>query len=135
MLSIYQTIYGDHHYLIAVATSNLATVYYSRKNYRRAEVLYREAIRRFGEAQGADHLNTGIARYKLGRTLLNEGRFADARVESLAGHDILVTQASPSLSFLQNSLKDLATEADSLRQAEAAKEYRRELAALTKPAK
>jgi serine/threonine-protein kinase len=135
MLSIYQTIYGDHHYLIAVATSNLASVDYGRKNYRRAEVRYREAIRRFTETQGADHLNTGIARYKLGRTLLQEGRFADARIESIAGHNILVTQASPSLSFLQNSLKDLATESDSLRQADAAQGYRRELAALTKSAK
>ena len=61
--------------------------------------------------------------------------FGDARIESLAGHDILVKQASPSLSFLQNSLKDLAAAADSLRQADAAAGYRRELAALTKSSK
>ena len=135
MLSIYQTVYGDHHYLIAVATSNLANVYYGRKNYRRAELLNREAIRRFSETQGVGHLNTGVAHVKLGRTLLKEGRFADARVELLAGHDILIKQASPSLSFLQNSLKDLAAVADSLRQGDAAAGYRRELAALTKSAK
>jgi len=135
MLSIYRTIYGDHHYLVAVAMSNLATVSYSRKDYKRAEALYREVVRRFSETQGADHLNTGIARVKLGRTLLREGRFADARVESLAGHDILVKQASPSLSFLQNSLKDLAAAADSLRENTAADGYRRELASLTKSTK
>jgi len=135
MLSIYQSIYGDHHYLIAIATSNLATVAYGRKDYRRAEALYREAIRRFRETQGADHLNTGIAHTKLGRTLLKEGRFAEARVESQAGHDILVKQASPSLSFLQNSLKDLAAAADSLRESSVGDQYRRELAALTKNAK
>ncbi len=135
MLSIYQSIYGDHHYLIAIATSNLGTVAYGRKDYRRAETLYREAIRRFSETQGADHLNTAIARVKLGRTLLREGRFADARTESLAGHDILVKQASPSLSFLQNSLKDLAAAADSLKQTSVADGYRRELDALTKTAK
>ena len=135
MLSIYQTIYGDHHYLIAIATSNLATVSYGRKDYRKAEGLYREAIRRFSDTQGADHINTGIAHVKLGRTLLKEGRFADARVESQAGHDILVKQASPSLSFLQNSLKDLAAAADSLKQGAVAEGYRHELAALTKNAK
>ena len=134
-LSIYRSIYGDHHYLIGVATSNLATSQYGRKNYQRAEALYRDAIRYFTEAQGPDHLNTGIAHVKLGRTLLKENRFVDARIESLAGHDILVKQASPSLSFLQNSLKDLAAAADSLRQADAAAAYRRELAALTKSAK
>ena len=135
MLSIYQTIYGDHHYLIAVATSNLATVSYGRKDYRRAEGLYREAIRRFSETQGPDHLNTGIAHVKLGRTLLKEGRYADARVESLAGHDILAKQASPSLSFLQNSLKDLAAAADSLKQRTVADGYRHALDSLTKSSK
>ena len=134
-LSIYRSIYGDHHYLIGVATSNLATAQYGRKNYPRAEALYRDAIRSFTETQGPDHLNTGIAHVKLGRTLLKENRFGDARIESLAGHDILVKQASPSLSFLQNSLKDLAAAADSLKQADAAAAYRRELAALTKSAK
>ena len=134
-LSIYRTIYGDRHYLIGVATSNLATSQYGRKNYPRAEALYRDAIRYFTETQGPDHLNTGIAHVKLGRTLLKERRFSDARIESLAGHDILAKQASPSLSFVQNSLKDLAAAADSLRQAGLADGYRRELAALTKSAK
>jgi tetratricopeptide (TPR) repeat protein len=114
VLSIYQRIYGDHHYLIAIATSNLATTWYGRKAYPRAETLYRDAIRRFTETQGADHLNTAIAHVKLGRTLLKEGRFADARVESLLGHDILAKQGSPSL---------------------AGDGYRRELAALAKAAK
>src|SRR5580765_6035146 len=100
MLSIYRAIYGDHHYLIGVATSNLGTSQFGRKNYRRAEPLYRDAIRYFTETQGPDHLNTGIARVKLGRTLLRERRFGDARIELLAGHAILVKQASPSLSFL-----------------------------------
>jgi hypothetical protein len=102
MLSIYQTVYGDHHYLIAVATSNLANVYYGRKNYRRAELLNREAIRRFSETQGAGHLNTGVAHVKLGRTLLKEGRFADARVELLTGHDILIKLGKPDISMMLN---------------------------------
>jgi tetratricopeptide (TPR) repeat protein len=135
VLSIYETIYGDHHYLVAVATSNLGTVAYGRKDYKRAESLYRDAIRRFTETQGSDHLNTAIAHVKLGRTLLRESRFADGRIESLAGHDILIKQASPSLSFLQNSLKDLAADADSLKQASIGDGYRRELAALAKPVK
>jgi serine/threonine protein kinase/tetratricopeptide (TPR) repeat protein len=135
VLSIYESIYGDHHYLVAVATSNLGTVAYGRKDYKHAESLYRDAIRRFTETQGANHLNTGIAHVKLGRTLLRERRFADARVESLAGHDILVKQASPSLSFLQNSLKDLAAAADSLEETTVGDGYRRELAVLTKAAK
>ena len=122
ILAIYQRIYGDHHYLIALATSNIATAFMGRKDYARAEGLFREAVRRYAETQGPNHSNTGIARIKLGRALLRQRRFGEAQTETLAGYEILSKQANPAISFLQNARKDLVAEYDSLgRHSEAAR--------------
>ena len=129
MLSIYHQIYGDKHYLIGLATSNLATVYLRRHDYAAAERLYRDAVRRLTDAQGPDHMNTGIARIKLGRTLLYEKRFGEAEVESLAGYDVLARQANPSFGFLQNARHDLVAEYDSLKTPDRAARFRAEFVA------
>ena len=134
MLGIYRAVYGDKHFLIGIATSNLASTYYGRHQYARAEDLYREAVRRFSESQGPNHMNTGIARMKLGRSLLHQRRFADAQVETLAGYEIMVKQANPAVTFIQNARKDLVAEYDSLKQPEKAARYAAELADTSKAA-
>ncbi len=79
VIDIYRVIYhGGHNYHIAVGEANLAGVYLDRKQYSRAEQLYRDALQVYIETQGPDHVNTGIAHLKLGRTLLREGRHRDA---------------------------------------------------------
>jgi serine/threonine-protein kinase len=132
MLDIYRKIYDDKHYLIAVAISNLASAIYAKKDYPRAEQLYREVVRRFTAAQGSDHSNTGIAHEKLGHVLLRERRFAEAQVETQAGYDVLVKQTSGSSSFLKGARKDLVAEFDTLGKPEKAAKYRAELAASEK---
>jgi serine/threonine-protein kinase len=132
MLGIYRTVYGDKHYLIGIATSNLAGAYYGRHQYARAEELYRDAVRRFSDAQGANHMNTGIARMKLGRALLHQRRFAEAQVETLAGYEIMVKQANPAVTFVQNARKDLVAEYDSLKQPDKAARFVAELTETTK---
>jgi serine/threonine-protein kinase len=134
MLDIYRVVYGDKHYLIGIATSNLAGAYYGRHQYARAEQLYRDAVRRFTEAQGGAHMNTGIARMKLGRALLRQNRFGEAQVETLAGYDIMAKQANPAVTFLQNARKDLVAEYDSLKQPEKAARFAAELADTTRKA-
>jgi serine/threonine-protein kinase len=128
MVDIYRTAYQDYHYLIGTATSNLANVFMERKQYPRAEELFREAVRRFTETQGADHVNTGIARIKLGRSLLRQRRFADGAVESFAGYEILSPQMSPSVSYLRAARRDLIADYDSLGQPEKAARFRAEIA-------
>jgi serine/threonine protein kinase/tetratricopeptide (TPR) repeat protein len=128
MLAIYRSVYGDKHYLIGIATSNLAGSFYGRHQYERAEELYRDAVRRFSDAQGPNHMNTGIARMKLGRALLRQRRFAEAQVETLAGYDIMVKQANPAVTFIQNARKDLVAEYDSLKQPDKAARFVAELA-------
>jgi tetratricopeptide (TPR) repeat protein len=98
MVAIYRTVYHDHHYLIGTAESNLATTYLGQKQYARAEVLYREAIRRFTETLPPTHTNIAIARIKLGRCLLFQKRYREAEQESLAGYRDLNPRMKPATS-------------------------------------
>ena len=126
---IYRSVYGDHHYLVAIALSNVAYNYLNKKEYARAEQLFREVVRRFTETLSADNVNTGIARIKLGRTLLRQNRLAEAEEETMAGYQVLNKQTSPSISFLQSARKDLAAEYEGLNQPQMGAKFRGELAA------
>jgi eukaryotic-like serine/threonine-protein kinase len=74
-------------------------------------------------------VNTGIARIKLGRTLLRQNRYKEAEAETLAGYEILTKQTSPSISFLRAARKDLVAEYEGLQRPEPAAKFRAELAA------
>ena len=132
---IYRTVYGDHHYLVAIALSNVAGITYDKKDYPRAEQLFRDVIRRYKETLPADNVNLAIAHIKLGRTLLHDNRYKDAEPETLAGYEILVKKSSPSTSFIRAARKDLAAEYEALNQPQQAARFRAELAAAAaKPA-
>jgi eukaryotic-like serine/threonine-protein kinase len=129
MADIYRTEYGEQHYLYATALSNLASVYTAQQQWTRAEKLYRQAIPIYMQSQSPTHINTGIARIKLGRTLLRQHRYAEAEAESHAGYDILISQMDPKVSWLMNARKDLAEEYEQLNQPEQAAKFRAEIAA------
>ena len=116
------------HYLIGIALSNLASVHQARKAYGRAEPLYREAIGIYRATQGPDHLNTGIARIKLGRTLLRQGRLAEAETETRAGYEVLVEQTDPSVSWLRSAREDLVAAYEGQGKRDEAARFRAELA-------
>jgi serine/threonine-protein kinase len=130
---IYRSLYGDHHYLVAIALSNVAYVYLNKKEYPRAEKLFRDVVGRFTETLSADNVNTGIARIKLGRTLLRENRYEDASVETLAGYQILSKQTNPAISYLRAARKDLIAEYDAMNQPQQAAKFRAELAEASAP--
>ena len=129
VVDIYRSIYGDHHYDVAIALSNLATVYMDKKDYPRAEQVYRDVVRRLTEALSADNVNTGIARIKLGRTLLREKRYQEGSVESLAGYNVLTRQSTANTSFIRAARKDLMADYEALGESDKAAIYRAELAA------
>jgi eukaryotic-like serine/threonine-protein kinase len=104
-------------------------VYTAQQQWSRAEKLYRQAIPIYVESQSPTHINTGIARIKLGRTLLRQHRYGDAQVETHAGYDILSTQMDPKVSWLVNARKDLVEEYEGLKQPEQAAKFRAEIAA------
>ncbi len=133
MVAIYREVYHDQHYLIGLALSNLASVYIEKKDYTRAEQLFRDVIRRYSETLPPNHLFNAIARIKLGRTLVREGRFADAEPESRAGYEILIKQANPQVSWLKSARQDLIAEYDALHQPEKAGRFQAELAKAQSP--
>ena len=110
MRDIYRQVYGENHFLYAVSISNLASVRLNDGDYKGAEPMFREAVTRFSAALGAEHQSTGIARIKLGRTLLRQGRFREAQHETQAGHAIVKRQANPAVSWLEQAEKDLKEE-------------------------
>ena len=85
---------------------------------------YREAVALFTETQSPTHVNVGIARLKLGRALLRQGRLNDAEPELLAGMDILLKQASPSVAWIKNAREDLVALYDATQQPDKAARYR-----------
>ena len=127
---IYRGVHGERHYLVAIELSNVAYMHLQRKDYGVAETLFREVIPLFAETLSPDNVNTGIARIKLGRTLLRAGRYAEAEQESLAGYEIVAKQASPSISFLRAARTDLIASYEAMQQPDKAARFRAESEAL-----
>jgi serine/threonine-protein kinase len=75
-----------------------------------------------------DHLYTGIARIKLGRSLLRQRRLEDAARETRAGYDIVSAQSSPSVSWLTSARTDLVAAYEGLGRADEAARFKAELA-------
>jgi serine/threonine-protein kinase len=123
---IYRSVHGDRHYLVAIELSNVAYMHMQRQDYGAAEALFRNVIPLFAETLSPDNVNTGIARIKLGRTLLRAGRYAEAEQESLAGYEILAKQASPSISFLRAARTDLIAAYEAMQQSDKAARFRAE---------
>ena len=80
----------------------------------------------YSETQSPTHLNTGIARVKLGRALLRQRRYAEAEAELLAGHEIVSGQASPSVSWLRAAREDLTALYETTGRPDQAAKYRAE---------
>ena len=120
--------YGDRHYLIGVALSNLAGVYVAGSDCAEAERLLRDALRRFHELLRDDHLQTGITRIKLGRALLQQHRYEAAATESFAGYTILGKQTDPAVAWLDNARTDMIAEYTALGRTAEAERFRAESA-------
>lgn len=131
-MDIWEKVYGDDHQFIAIGYSNLGSVCMAEKNYACAEKDYREAVRRLDIAS-PDGLADAIARLKLGRALIKEGRCEAAEPNTLAAYRYLVQHVNPANSYLANARRDLAAIYDALHQPQTAARFRAELDSATKP--
>lgn len=126
VVDIYRTAYGGDHYFIGIGLSNLASVYLKGEQYERAEPIFREVIEIFSRELSGDHLNTAVARIKLGRVLVRQQRYREAEAELRLGHDLLLEQTDPSVSWIQTARKDLVAVYEALGQTERAAAARAE---------
>lgn len=129
MEEIYRASRGDAHYLVATAMSNRGNVHLQQGDYARAEAIFRDVIDRYTKALSAEHVNTGIARIRLGRALVRQKRWAEAREQSLAGYHIVAAQTQPSVSWLNGARTDLAAASEALGDPAGAAKYKAELEA------
>jgi serine/threonine-protein kinase len=127
MADTYVHIYAGRHYLIGIALSNLANVYMERGDLVRADSLFRDVIWRFTDTLSPEHLNTGVARIKLGHALVLLDRHSDAEPELLAGYQIVSAQSNPGVSWLQSARRDLVRVYEALGRAEEAERFRKEV--------
>jgi tetratricopeptide (TPR) repeat protein len=111
-----------------VALSNLSGVYQAQKQFPEAIRLMREVLRRYAEVLEPDHQLVGIANIRLGRNLLGAGQFAEAEKASLLGYQILMKQAAPPKSWLDNARTDLAADYKALGRSDDGKRFEKELA-------
>jgi len=124
MIDIYREVHGDEHHLVALGMANLASVYLERKQFVRAEPILREVVARYTRAHPVDDLNAGIARIKLGRALLGQRRFAEARDETLAGYEIVSAKADAGVRWLRAARADLVRADEGLGEPEKAAAFR-----------
>jgi serine/threonine-protein kinase len=103
-------------------------VYLNSKQYTRADPLFREALQSYAETLPPDHLNVGITRIKLGRSLLRQKRYREAEEQTHAGYKIVAKQSDPSVSWLQNARRDLVEIYQALQQPDKAAEFKTALA-------
>jgi len=125
---IYLTAVGPDHPWTATAMSNLASVHFRREQWGQAEDVLRRSLAIYVKALDPGHVDIAFARIKLGRLMLQLERYEEAAAELLAGHDILVTQASPSISWLEIARKELVATYEALGDEEQAARFRAELA-------
>ncbi|CAN5718904.1 hypothetical protein BH23GEM9_BH23GEM9_12330 [soil metagenome] len=126
MLDIYNAVYSGHHSFKGVALSNLAGVYMEVDDPRRAEEMLERAVTEFTEALSAGHMNTAVARIKLGRAIRLQGRFNESLPHLLAGYESLSSQVEPGISFLQAARSDLVLSYEALGRQEEADRWRAE---------
>ncbi|HEV7702811.1 MAG TPA: serine/threonine-protein kinase [Gemmatimonadaceae bacterium] len=130
MLDIYREVYGDNHYLIAVALSNLSTVQMRRGDFVEAERLMHDVVRRFTASLSADHMSTGIARVKLGRTMIKQKKWTSGAAETRAGYDILIGQKAQQGVWLKIAREDLGAAYAAIGDSASATRFGAELAAM-----
>jgi tetratricopeptide (TPR) repeat protein len=80
----------------------------AREDYVAAEKHFRQALLIYADAIPPGHLNVAIARAKLGRALLRQGRRGEARPELEAARAVLERQPGEPSSWLLAARDDLA---------------------------
>jgi len=126
--AIYRAVRGDDHQSVAIELANAASTELEKNDYVRAELGFRDVIRRLEKILPPDNGNLAVARIKLGHCLLGQKRYSEAEPELRKGYDVLVKQTAASVTWLVKARKDLVIVYTALNQPEKAVQYREESA-------
>ena len=106
---VYALLYGANHRDTTIAIGNLGSLYLSEQKYAKAEEQFRDVLARYSRAPSTAPLDLGIARLRLGRTLVFEKRYKEAEAELLEGYKLVSQGNGPSTSWLQGAQADLVS--------------------------
>ena len=113
VFQIYRANYPETDRRAIVGLGNLATMYLRMGHLGQAEVMFRDFLTRMTQLEGDDSIDSAVGHIKLGRTLLHEKKFAEAKLHTKSGYDVLLKQ-SPKNIFLSPARQDLAAEESAL---------------------
>lgn len=125
-LEVDRRVLGDDHPRVAMHLQNLAFVMQNLGDLKKAESLYRDAIRRKEHAYGSGDVQTAAAKGNYGSLLEREGRFSEAEPLLRSALSLTLAQYGPnhrfvgyahvSLGMLLNDEGDLSTAESEFRQ-------------------
>ena len=97
------------HFQEGVSLANLGSVYLAQGDHARAERMFRRSLEIYAEVLPPDHVNVGIAKAKLGRTLLRQQRGGEAEPLLQQAEELLSRQPGPESTWLKSAREDLAS--------------------------
>jgi len=106
-VDIYRRTLGEKNQATTVAQNNLASVYLSREQYLKAEKDFEQVLAVLLSQDLGDTLNAGITRIKLGRALVRQYRYCEARPQFRQGVAIVAAKAGPSAEWIRAVKPDL----------------------------
>ena len=97
------------HFQEGVSLANLGSVYLAQGDHARAERMFRRSLEIYAKVLPPDHVNVGIAKAKLGRTLLRQQRGGEAEPVLQQAEELLSRQPGPESTWLKSAREDLAS--------------------------
>jgi tetratricopeptide (TPR) repeat protein len=127
LAQITKAVYGNENGHQGVISLRFGEVRFARKQFGEAELLFRDAVKRFSIAFSPDSSLSAIARIHLGSTMVQEQRWREAEPELLAGYRIVTSDDNLAPDSALEARIGLVSVYEALRVPEKAKRFREEL--------
>lgn len=122
--NIFRKTRGEGDFLIGVVELSKGTAYQLDNDMVHAESSFRRALNNLAPARGENDIYTALARVHLGHTLLLEGHFREAELQSRIGYELLSQKTGMQTSFLASARQDLIADYQAMHELEKAESLR-----------
>ena len=106
-LAIKRKAYGNDHPMISSALGNIANCYMNMNQFEKAKPLVEEALAITAKTLGPDHSDAGHQYLRLGKILVSERKYAEARVQEAHALKIWTAAFEPTSPLIANAEHDL----------------------------